>query len=839
MDSSASTTRVVAWHRSIVMPTASACAASRLTGDITRRPIYERGPAAPPRPAVLYFDWKRGQSVRRLQRYLLSRHGLSDPEHSTAFSEVTRMTETWRVLPSLLTAAMVLTAPMGLKAQTTSADERRLTGLLGRSLSAGAFDENGWTDLHYAAAVNLPTAIEDLLNQEVFVDSILHVDGLPVADSVAQVLRQLGHDFTGWRNHGQSPLHVAAHANSRDAATTLLEWGANVDMHGELRGTPLHAAAARGYVELVRTLASYGADIDAPTATGHTSLHLAVRGGYMDVVRELNSRGADVHARNDEGRTPLHFAVRADDITAVRELAGRGADINAHASLCVLPPGQAVDSPGGRCTPARATSGDGRTPLQEAAAAGNVPIILELVRLGADVRLQDANRATAVHHAARGGHLDAIRELTARGAEVTWQDADGATPLHYAAGSGHMAVILDLLDRGADARRLTANGATAVHYAARGGHLEVVQELASRGTNVTLPDRDGANAVHYAARGGHVDVIQELARLGVDVRERDNKDATTVHYAASGGHVDAIRYLASRRVDLRRRTEHGASAAHYAALGGHVDAIAALATGGADLGRRDDDDETTLHYAAWGGHLPAIRDLMNRGVDLRRRDDDNETALHYVAADGHISAVRELLDNGADLRQRTSDSEETALHYAAWGGHIATIRELLNRGANVNVEADYGPTRLTFAGDLGDRDEAAIRQYLDVDGPTPLHHAAFGGRVDAIRELIDRGAAVNACVKDGGFGWTQALAAVATAGLVGTGIDSLQEGNTAAAVAALGAAPVTATVALTPDQAEGLRGTALDYAMYAGRTEAAVLLRALGGKLLAEIPDCQ
>ena len=97
--------------------------------------------------------------------------------------------------------------------------------------------------------------------------------------------------------------------------------------------------------------------------------------------------------------------------------------------------------------------------------------------------------------------------------------------------------------------------------------------------------------------------------------------------------------------------------------------------------------------------------------------------------------------------------------------------------------------------------------------------------------------ALNAVFRDGGFGWTQALAAVATGGLVATGVDAINDGDVVRASTSLGLASGTAVAALTPDQAEGLTGTPLDYARYAGQENAMRLLRALGGRFMSEIPD--
>ena len=261
-------------------------------------------------------------------------------------------------LPSVLATTALLLAMSGdLTAQSVPEETRRLTSVLGRGLSPEAFDDNGWTDLHYAAAMNLPSAVEDLLIRDVFVDSRLYVDGLPLTEPLTRTLTQLERDFAGWGHHGQTALHVAAHVNGLEAAAILLEHGADPDALGASDETPLHVAASRGHLELVRKLAFYGADVNARTFNGRTPLHVAIQGGHLTVARELANRGADVESRTGAGYTPLHIAVRAGDVHAVRELTGRGADVNAHASLCAPPDPASDGALIGPCTPARGGGG--------------------------------------------------------------------------------------------------------------------------------------------------------------------------------------------------------------------------------------------------------------------------------------------------------------------------------------------------------------------------------------------------------------------------------------------------------------------------------------------------
>ena len=137
-----------------------------------------------------------------------------------------------------------------------------MTDLLGRDVSAIESDENGWTDLYYAAALNQPALAERLLDDHAFVNATLYIDGGPLTDRLREKLIELGQDVDLRRN-GQTPLHVAAYSNAADVAATLLDRGANVDAVDTLGQTPLHVAAGGARVDVLRELLARGADADA------------------------------------------------------------------------------------------------------------------------------------------------------------------------------------------------------------------------------------------------------------------------------------------------------------------------------------------------------------------------------------------------------------------------------------------------------------------------------------------------------------------------------------------------------------------------------------------------
>ena len=141
-----------------------------------------------------------------------------------------------------------------------------------------AADENGWTDLHFAAALNAPDLARRLLAAGAPVDARLHVDGHPLSAPLRAVLAACGQDrFDAWRRTGCTPLHLAVLAEARDVVPVLLEGGADPDAVDTQSATPLHFAAHVGDPVIATALLAAGADADARSDKGVTPLHVAAR----------------------------------------------------------------------------------------------------------------------------------------------------------------------------------------------------------------------------------------------------------------------------------------------------------------------------------------------------------------------------------------------------------------------------------------------------------------------------------------------------------------------------------------------------------------------------------
>ncbi len=116
---------------------------------------------------------------------------------------------------------------------------------------------------------------------------------------------------------GDTALHVAAAANDRALAESLVVQGAAVRARNRRGAEPLHYAADGGpsensdaQRELITFLVDAGADPNALDKSGVAPLHRAVRDRCSGGVNALVSKGANPLLLNKSGSTPLHLAVQ-------------------------------------------------------------------------------------------------------------------------------------------------------------------------------------------------------------------------------------------------------------------------------------------------------------------------------------------------------------------------------------------------------------------------------------------------------------------------------------------------------------------------------------------------
>ena len=134
------------------------------------------------------------------------------------------------------------------------------------------------------------------------------------------------------------------------------------------------------------------------------------------MVKLLLQKGANVNAKTPSGWTALTWAAWSGSSDVVKLLEGRVA----------------------------------AKTLMDAACLGDLKLLQQLIKKGADVNMKTLDERTPLMCAARGGHLDVVKALIALGADVNAKTIYGHTALMEAAEKGNLGIVKALLDKGAD-----------------------------------------------------------------------------------------------------------------------------------------------------------------------------------------------------------------------------------------------------------------------------------------------------------------------------------------------------------------------------------------------------
>jgi ankyrin repeat protein len=140
------------------------------------------------------------------------------------------------------------------------------------------------------------------------------------------------------------------------------------------------------------------------------------------------------------------------------------------------------------------------------------------------------------------------------------------------------------------------------------------------------------------------------------------------------------------------------------------------------------------------GLLPAMRALYERDPEraLALLPGDDELAAHEAAAFGRVERLRALLDEEPGRVDERSPDGFTPLHLAIFGGQEAAVRELIARGADVEAVASAPFAAVAPLGTAVFVRSSAIARILLDAGADPHAGGATGHTpLDAARQSGD------------------------------------------------------------------------------------------------------
>jgi ankyrin repeat protein len=378
------------------------------------------------------------------------------------------------------------------------------------------------------------------------------------AGDSAAVQRHLqeGANINGRDALGRTPIMAATHGNHIETVATLIQAGADVNIRDNRLDNPFLYAGAEGLMAILPLMIDAGADTTLTNRFGGTALIPAAERGHVEIVDELLTRSdVDIDHINDLGWTALLEAIVLSDGGAahqqiVQMLVDHGADISIADKAGITPLSHAQARGFGEIESILKAAHERNRRLIDAAAAGDVESVKQLLAQGAGVQATDETGATALIAAAYQNQTEIAKLLIDAGADVNVQDRTQQSAYLISTSDGFLDLLQMSLANGADVHSLDSYNGTGLIRAADRGHVEIIAELLK--TDITI---DHVNRLDWTALleaiilgdGGprHTEVVRLLVDAGADINLADGDGVTPLEHARRRGHKEMTAILES------------------------------------------------------------------------------------------------------------------------------------------------------------------------------------------------------------------------------------------------------------------------------------------------------
>ena len=538
------------------------------------------------------------------------------------------------------------------------------------------------------------------------------------------------------------------------------------DKHLILCHTALHAAAESGHENIVSLLLAE--EINAMHCydyTGRTPLHLAVVKSHEKLVDILLEKQPQmIHHKcdhwQDVGTQMAPGIFLKSDLLSIEEI------VDYHKDVC-------------HC---------GYTPLHLAARYGHESLGISLIfKRGAQVDAKDCNGATPYHVAAchnRRGFVTIFSHWKV-GGDINSKTLNGSTPLHSAAACGAVDVIGYMIYQKANLTAVDDYGLMPLHYSILNVNSSQLPQVflnnsGSDGCPTLIEiDRRGQLAgffkedhrIKNTHRLRWLDTFLDLVLRDSDINAVDINGRTPLHIAAHNGLADAVNVLLQRNATLEKRDKQGKTPLEVAienativpkrlpfvlateikelrrALGDHEMIVYLLLLSGASFNKCNRSGSSLLHRAIINQQPYSAQLLLLKRASLTCKDRFGRTPLvTYLHNGGEwMDGVLKHFNASVAIKcgKPFNVSEFHLLSYrpsTSPHNNFFEYKKCYESGVCDHPEGKLQKGPLAKAIETHPLKHKIINSCLDAEGFAPLHRAAQGANVVAIRYLLANGA---------------------------------------------------------------------------------------------------
>ncbi|XP_062574844.1 serine/threonine-protein phosphatase 6 regulatory ankyrin repeat subunit B-like [Saccostrea cucullata] len=293
------------------------------------------------------------------------------------------------------------------------------------------------------------------------------------------------------------------------------------------------------------------------------------------------------------------------------------------------------------------------------------------------------------------------------------KDNSGESMLHAACIAGHYDMCEYLLSRNLQMLEVCyKDGENVLHSAAQGGNINLFKFLLSKGFNLNCTTNTGETVLHKCCANGREEMCRYLVNKHQSlISVRDNYGWTALHSACRGGSVEIVIFLTNKGLDVNDLSNDGQSVLHIACLYGRYEIVEYLVKSHPHLlDVRDTLSNSVLHDAAWGGHIEIVKLLIEKKMDVYTLHEGCESILHLCCRSGKKEMCEYLVNHFTDLLNIKGNNGWTVLHSACFGGSVDIVSFLIQKGLDLND--------------------------LSNDGQSVLHIASLNGKLEICEHLV-------------------------------------------------------------------------------------------------------